>query len=71
MLRYITAKFESQCAETGKPIKVGDRVVFNDRTKKVYASGSPTQQQFIKDRKPKTTRRRKDKYYNWQDIYNR
>jgi hypothetical protein len=45
-MRVITAKFDSKCAETGRPIKKGDACVYDPQTKKVYASGSPTQQRF-------------------------
>lgn len=45
-MRVITAKFNSTCHETGRPIKKGDPCVYDPTTKRVYASGSPTQQRF-------------------------
>lgn len=48
-MRVITAKFNSVCAETGRPIKKGDPCVYDPKAKKVYASGSPTQQKFIQE----------------------
>lgn len=47
-MRVITAKFDSTCADTGRPIKKGDVCVYDPSTGKVYASGSKTQQKFIK-----------------------
>lgn len=52
MLRVITAKFASTCAETGRPIKKGDVCVFDTVTRRVYASGSPTQQRYQRDNRP-------------------
>lgn len=71
--KYITAKFDSECYETGKQIKKGDRVIYDERTRRVYASGSPTQQEFIKQRKKATGKERKpkDQYYNWQNYNDR
>lgn len=47
--RVIMAKFNSTCADTGRPIKKGDACVYDDVAKKVYASGSATQQAFQKE----------------------
>lgn len=47
-MRVITAKFNSTCAETGRPIKKGDVCVYDPATRRVFASGSPTQQAFNK-----------------------
>ncbi len=46
--KVITAKFDSTCAETGRSIRKGDACVYDDQTKRVYASGSKTQQQHYK-----------------------
>lgn len=37
---YITAKFNSQCAETGKPIKKGEMIYWIRSLKKVYCKDS-------------------------------
>jgi hypothetical protein len=34
-MRVITAKFDSKCAETGRPIKKGDACVYDPQTKKI------------------------------------
>ena len=48
-MRVITAKFKSTCADTGRPIKKGETCVYDPIRKKVYASGSPTQQKYIQE----------------------
>ncbi len=48
-MRVITAKFNSTCADTGRPIKKGDTCVYDPIGKKVYASGSPTQQRHLQE----------------------
>lgn len=48
-MRVITAKFDSTCAETGRPIKKGDPCVYDPTTRRVFASGSPTQQRLTKE----------------------
>jgi len=75
-MRVITAKFNSTCAETGRPIKKGDVCVYNPVTKKVYASGSPTQQAFTQkeqqnDQAAGMIQAEQDQYYdNWyQQTY--
>lgn len=35
-MRYIKAKFNSTCIETGRVIKKGEEVLYNPKTKKVY-----------------------------------
>lgn len=50
-MRVITAKFKSTCADTGRPIKKGEVCVYDPATRKVYASGSPTQQKFTQSEK--------------------
>lgn len=37
---FIIAKFNSQCAETGKPIKKGDSIFWSKGSKKVYCKDS-------------------------------
>ncbi len=38
--RNIISKFDSKCTETGKPIKVGDRCLYNIQTKRVFSMES-------------------------------
>ena len=42
MLKKITAKFKSQCHETGKEIKKGEICLYNTNLKKCYSLGSQT-----------------------------
>jgi hypothetical protein len=44
--RTITAKFDSQCAQTGKKISKGDPCVYYPADKKVYHINSPQAQEF-------------------------
>lgn len=44
--RMITAKFDSKCAETGKPIKKGDQCVYYPSDKKVYHPDSKQAYEF-------------------------
>ncbi len=44
--RFITAKFPGHCAETGKPIKKGDQVLYFPLTRKVYCGESHEAQVF-------------------------
>lgn len=44
--RVITAKFNSVCAETGRPIKAGDSCVYYPLTKKVYHQDSKAAVEF-------------------------
>lgn len=43
-MRFITAKFNSQCHETGAKIKKGDSILYDPNIKKVYCKGSTTYQ---------------------------
>lgn len=43
-MRFITAKFASQCKETGSKIKKGDAILYNPNTKEVFCSKSKTYQ---------------------------
>lgn len=53
-MKVISAKFNSTCADTGRPIRKGDVCVYDPIAKKVYASGSPTQAKHYNDTKPDT-----------------
>jgi len=77
-MRVITAKFDSTCYETGRPIKKGDVCVYDPATRRTYASGSPTQQKFTKQEKQNDEalgmiQAEQDAYYdNWyQETYGR
>ncbi len=52
MKAVITAKFNSKCAETGRPIPKGDPMVYDYSTKKCYARGSNTEIEFVTGGKP-------------------
>lgn len=47
---FITAKFNSTCNETGKPIKKGEMIYWVRSLKKVYCKDSQT---YIKANEPK------------------
>jgi hypothetical protein len=53
--KVITAKFNSTCAETGRPIKKGEPMVYDYVTKKCYARGSNTQVEFVAGTKEPAT----------------
>lgn len=48
----ITARFNSTCAETGRPIKKGEPMVYDYQLKKCYARGSATEIAFVTGHKP-------------------
>lgn len=52
-MRVITATMDSTCYETGRPIRKGDVCLYDPTTRRTYASGSPTQQKFVKDNRKK------------------
>jgi len=39
-MRFITAKFNSQCHETGAKIKKGDTILYDPNLKKAYCKAS-------------------------------
>ena len=39
-MKFITAKFASKCAETGKVVNEGDECLYDPNQRKVYCSGS-------------------------------
>jgi len=39
-MKFITAKFKSKCAETGKPIAKGENCLYDNVNKKVYSVSS-------------------------------
>lgn len=45
-MKKITARFKSRCAETGKPIKKGDEMVYDYTAKKCYCMSSETAKKF-------------------------
>lgn len=42
---FMTARFDSKCAETGKDIKKGDRIAYFPATRTAYAEGSKAAEQ--------------------------
>jgi len=48
--RITDSKFNSQCAETGNPIKKGESCLYVPAEKKVYAMSSKTAQDFKEDK---------------------
>lgn len=46
-VRIIAAKFSSKCAETGKKIKKGDKILYNYDTKKAYSMESGAAQKLV------------------------
>ena len=40
-MRLIIAKFNSKCAETGKPLRRGDEIYFDTNTRKAYHKDAP------------------------------
>ncbi len=44
MVKFIEARFSSTCAETGKPIRKHDSILYDTVTKKVYCSRSKAYQ---------------------------
>lgn len=40
MMKFITARFSSKCAETNTTINKGDNILYDAHTKKVYCSRS-------------------------------
>jgi hypothetical protein len=44
--REITAKFDSQCAQTGKPIKKGDQCIYYPVGKAVYHMDSKQAEEY-------------------------
>jgi hypothetical protein len=46
-MKTITAKFNSRCAETGYPIKKGDKIVYCYQTRKAYCLQSPIAKDFL------------------------
>ena len=47
MLKIITAKFSSQCAETGQKIKKGERMLYDSFVRKCYAIASKKAVEFM------------------------
>lgn len=41
-MKFITAKFNSRCAETGKAIKKGDSMLYDYSARKCYSRDSET-----------------------------
>ena len=44
--REITLKFNSKCAETGKPLKKGDKAIYYPNGKKVFSPDSKQAEEF-------------------------
>jgi len=44
--REITARFDSTCPETGKPIRKGDRCLYVPRERKAYHTDSKAAEQY-------------------------
>jgi len=42
---FITARFDSKCAETGKDIKKGDRIAYYPATRSAYCEDSKSAEQ--------------------------
>lgn len=42
MMKFIEARFDSRCAETGKAIRKNESILYNTQSKKVYYSQSKT-----------------------------
>jgi hypothetical protein len=46
MLKLITARFAGKCAETGRPLKVGDQILYDSESRKAYHRHSDKALQF-------------------------
>ena len=66
-MRFITAKFNSQCHETGAKIKKGDFILYDPNIKKAYCKASKKyQEQNEPDPAAGTIQANEDAYFdNW------